>query len=358
MKASRLMRADTKPLRRAALAGVALFFTALTSGAERPGVGRGGTPPPPAVPPGVTAHRDLAYVENGHTRQVLDLFVPANAGRPLPVIIWIHGGGWAAGDKAGCPPLRQGYAQRGYAIASVNYRLSQHARFPAQLQDCKAAIRWLRSHASRFGLDPERFGVWGSSAGGHLVAMVGVTGDVREFDAEAPRDVSSAVQCVMNDYGPTDFLQMDAHRIAGAGPAHNGADSPESRLIGGPIADPANRALVTRANPLTYVSRGDPPFLINHGDQDPLVPHHQSELLFAALKDAGVPVRFNTVRGGGHGAGFGGAELEQMRRDFFELHLQGEKNDAAVWPAAMRSSTAAVGGAGAGKQGKKAGKAP
>jgi len=340
------------------LAGVVLFVSAMTSGAERPAVGRGATPPPPAVPSGVTAHRDLAYVENGHARQVLDLFVPASAGRPLPVIIWIHGGGWAAGDKAGCPPLRQGYAQRGYAIASVNYRLSQHARFPAQLQDGKAAIRWLRSNASRFGLDPDRFGVWGSSAGGHLAAMVGVTGDVREFDAEGPRDVSSAVQCVMNDYGPTDFLQMDAHRLAGAALAHNASDSPESRLIGGPITDPVNRALVARANPITYVSRGDPPFLINHGDQDPLVPHHQSELLFAALKDAGVTVRFNTVRGGGHGAGFGGAELDAMRRDFFELHLKGVSNAATVWPAAMRSSTAAVGGAAAGKPGKKAGNAP
>ncbi len=358
MTPSRPVRLDTKSPRRAALAGLVLFVTAMMSGAERPAAGRDGTPPAPAVPPGVTAHRDLAYLENGHARQVLDLFVPKNAGRPLPVIIWIHGGGWAAGDKAGCPPLRQGYAQRGYAIASVNYRLSQHARFPAQLQDCKAAIRWLRSNAARFGLDPERFGVWGSSAGGHLVAMVGVTGDVTQFDAGASQEISSAVQCVMNDYGPTDFLQMNAHRPGGAGMDHNAPDSPESRLIGGPITDPANLAMVMQANPITYVFRGDPPFLINHGDQDPLVPHHQSELLFAALKEAGVPVRFNTVRGGGHGAGFGGAELEQMRRDFFDLHLKGEKNDAAVWPVAMRSSTAAVGGAGAGKQGKKAGKAP
>ena len=358
MTPSRPLGSDTKAWRRAAWAGVFLFVTTMAPGAERPAGGRGGTPPPPAVPAGVTAHRDLAYVKNGHARQVLDLFVPANAGRPVPVIIWIHGGGWAAGDKAGCPPMRNGYAQRGYAIASVNYRLSQHARFPAQLQDGKAAIRWLRSNAARFGLDPGRFGVWGSSAGGHLAAMVGVTGDVREFDAEGPQVVSSAVQCVMNDYGPTDFLQMDAHRLTGAALAHNASDSPESRLIGGPIADPVNRALVARANPITYVSRGDPPFLLNHGDQDPLVPHHQSELLFAALQGAGVPVRFNTVRGGGHGLGFGGAELEQMRRDFFDLHLKGEKNDAAVWPAAMRSSTAAVAGVGAGKSSKKMGKAP
>lgn len=312
-------------------------------------------PPPPAVPPGVVAHRDLAYVEKGHPRQVLDLFVAEKAARPLPVIIWIHGGGWAAGDKSGCPPLRQGFAQRGYAIASLNYRLSQHAPFPAQLEDCKAAIRWLRANARAYGIDPARFGVWGSSAGGHLVALLGVTGDLTEFDVGAHREFSSAVQCVMDDYGPTDFLQMDAHRPAGAVLSHNAPTSPESRLIGGPITDPGNQAKVARANPVTHVSPGDAPFLINHGDEDAVVPHHQSELLFAALKAAGVPVRFNTVKGGGHGAGFGGAELEQMRRDFFALHLQGVKNEAANWPVAMRSSTAAVAAPAAKKKTGKAG---
>ncbi len=300
------------------------------------------TPPAPAIPPGVAAHRDLPYVENGHARQVLDLFVPEGASGPRPVIVWVHGGGWAAGDKAGCPPLRQGFAQEGYAIASVNYRLSQHAVFPAQLEDCKAAIRWLRANAKKYGLNPDRIGVWGSSAGGHLVAMLGVTGDVKTFDVGAQLEQSSAVQAVMNDYGPTDFTQMDAHRIPSATAVHSTPTSPESRLIGVSIADPANKAKVERANPITYVNRGDAPFLINHGDQDPLVPHHQSELLVAALQSAGVPVRLNTVKGGGHGAGFGGAELDKLRRDFFAFHLQGVKNDVATWPAAMRSSTEAV----------------
>jgi acetyl esterase/lipase len=299
-------------------------------------------PSPPPVPPGVTAHRDLPYVENGHARQVLDLYLPNGETGPRPVIVWIHGGAWSAGDKAECPPLRQGFAQQGYAIASVNYRLSQHALFPAQLEDCKAAIRWLRANAKKYGLNPDRIGVWGSSAGGHLVALLGVTGNVTTFDVGAHLEHSSAVQAVMNDFGPTDFSQMDAHRISPTAAVHNTPTSPESRLIGGSIADPANQAKVERANPITYVNRGDAPSLINHGDQDPLVPHHQSELLFAALQQAGVPVRFNTVKGGGHGAGFGGAELEKLRRDFFAFHLQGVKNDVATWPAAMRSSTAAV----------------
>ena len=316
---------------------------------------KGGAPRTPAVPRGVAAHRDLAYVDGGHERQKLDLFVPEKAEKPLPVIVWIHGGAWRAGDKNGCPPLRQGYAEEGYAIASLNYRLSQHALFPAQLEDCKAALRWLRAHAKQYHLDPRKFAVWGSSAGGHLVALLGVTGDARDFEAGENRDQSSAVQAVMDDYGPTDFVQMDAHRPPGARQAHSAPDSPESRLVGGLITDPRMRANVTRANPITYVSKGDAPFLINHGDADATVPHHQSELLFEALKTAGVPVRFNTVKGGGHGAGFGGAEMDKMRRDFLAVHLKGEKSDAAQWPPAMRTSTAAIGGGAASQPTKKAG---
>lgn len=328
-----------------ALAAVVLTVT--SAFAQQP---KGRMPPSPSVPPGVKAHRDLAYVKGGHERQVLDLFVPESAARPLPVIIWIHGGGWTNGDKSGCPPLRQAFAQRGYAIASLNYRLSQQAIFPAQIEDCKSAIRWLRAHAKEYNLDAGHFGVWGSSAGGHLVALLGTAGEVKDFDVGENASVSSRVQCVMDDYGPIDFVQMDSHRIPGAAMAHGVADSPESRLVGGLITDGANARKVARANPVTYVTRDDPPFLINHGDQDPLVPHHQSELLFAALKAAGVSVRFNTVKGGGHGAGFGGAELEKMRRDFLDYHLKGEKNDVATWPAAMTSSTDAVTSAGAEKQ--------
>lgn len=329
-----------------------VFILAATASAQPKGA--------PPLPEGVVAYRELAYVENGHPRQVLDLYVPRQSERPLPLLVWIHGGAWSAGDKNGCPPLRQGYTQQGYAVASLNYRLSQHAILPAQIEDVKAAIRWLRAHAKNYNLDATRIGVWGSSAGGHLVALLGVTGDVMEFDLGAHLEHASAVTWVMDDFGPTDFLQMDSHGPRGAAARHNGPNSPESRLIGGQITLPENKAKVARANPLTYVSKGDAPyvskgdapFLINHGDEDGTVPHHQSELLFAALKAAGVPVRFNTVESGGHGPGFGGAEMDRMRRDFLELHLKGVANDAAKWPVAMRSSTAAVGGA-AGKQAKK-----
>jgi acetyl esterase/lipase len=107
---------------------------------------------------GVKAHRDLVYVEGGHERHKLDLYLPEKAEGPLPLLIWVHGGGWQNGSKDGCLPLRGGYVERGYAVASINYRLSGHAVFPAQIEDCKAAIRWLRAHAKEYGLDAKRFG--------------------------------------------------------------------------------------------------------------------------------------------------------------------------------------------------------
>ncbi|MFI5380793.1 MAG: prolyl oligopeptidase family serine peptidase [Tepidisphaerales bacterium] len=186
-------------------------------------------------------------------------------------------------------------------------RLSQHAAFPAQIQDCKAAVRWLRQNADEYSLDPDRFAAWGSSAGGHLAAMLGTTGDTKEFDVGDNLTLSSRVQAVVDYFGPTDFLQMDAHRLPN-GMVHDAAQSPESLLVGGAIQE--NKEKVARADPITYVSRNAPPFLICHGDADPLVPHHQSVLLEAALKKAEVPVTFYTVKGAGHGV----SETRKCRR--------------------------------------------
>ncbi len=278
--------------------------------------------PQPRLPGGAKAHRDLAYVEGGHERQKLDLFLPAKASAPLPVIIWVHGGGWQNGSKDGCPPLRGGYLERGYAVASIGYRLSQHAVFPAQIEDCKAAIRYLRAHAKDYGLDPARFGVWGSSAGGHLVALIGTSGDVKEFEVGANLDQSSRVQAVCDWFGPTDFTQMDAHALPGAPFKHDAPDSPEAKLIGGPVQE--NKDKAARLSPLTYVSADDPPFLIVHGDQDPLVPLHQSQLLFDALKRAGTSVQLHTIHGAGHGRpGFDGKNIDDMVSAFFDQRLKG-----------------------------------
>lgn len=300
--------------------------------------------PAPAapVPQGTKVIADLAYVANGHVRQKLDLYLPEKAEAPTPVIVWIHGGGWVSGDKKeNGAPGTVSHTARGYAVASINYRLSGDALFPAQIEDCKAAIRWLRAHAKEYNLDPGRIGVAGASAGGHLVALLGATGHFRDFDVGEHLDQSSAVQAVNDLFGPTDLLQMDARAVPGARLVHNSPGSPESRLVGGPIQEAPYRDLAAKANPIPYLTKDAPPFLIIHGDQDPLVPHHQSELLFAALQQHGAPVRFHTIKGAGHGQGFGGREIAEMIAAFFDHHLM-DKNTAADWSPAMRSESAAT----------------
>jgi len=273
--------------------------------------------------PDVRVLRDLEYVPGGHERNKLDLYLPKQAGREgrtpdkLPLIIWVHGGAWRAGSKRNCPATR--FLRKGYAVASINYRLSQHAIFPARIEDCKAAVRWLRANSNRYGLDGERIGVWGSSAGGHLVALLGTAGGVKKFDKGKNLNVSSRVQAVCDYFGPTDFTQMSRFpsRIR-----HDAPDSPESKLLGGPVRE--SKKAAQRANPITYVTKDDPPFLIVHGDKDQSVPHNQSRLLYEALKKADVQVKFHTVKGAGHGR-FNSPEVDRMVDDFFDKHLKGKK---------------------------------
>lgn len=269
----------------------------------------------PLSPVGVPAWKDLEYVPGGHERQKLDLYLPKDRtqAKRLPLLIWIHGGAWLGGNKNNCPARR--FVRQGYAVASINYRLSQHAIFPAQIEDCKAAIRYLRANAGKYRFDPKRFGVWGSSAGGHLVALLGTAGDVKEFDKGRNLDVSSRVQAVCDYFGPTDFTKMSSFRTK---MDHDSADSPESKLVGGPVQQ--NKDKCKRANPITYVTKDDPPFLICHGDKDPLVPLNQSQILYEALKKAGVAVKFHTVKGGGHG--FRDKQVDKMVEEFFGKHLK------------------------------------
>ncbi len=272
----------------------------------------------PRLPDGVKVVRELPYAPGGHERHKLDIYTPENLapGAKLPLIVWIHGGGWQNGSKNACPALW--LVPRGYAVASINYRLSSHTTYPAQLEDCKAAIRWLRAHDAANGIDGTRIGVWGASAGGHLVALLGVTGDVMDFDRGENPGVSSAVQAVCDFFGPTDFLQMS--KFPSTIP-HDAPTSPESKLIGGAIQE--HKEKVARANPLTFVSRADAPFLILHGDKDPLVPIHQSELLEAALKRAGVEVTLVKLAGAGHGgAPFNTAEQQERIAKFFDQHIK------------------------------------
>lgn len=301
----------------------AIFLLAITCWAaqqQNPGQrgprGGAGAPPGrgPAVIADVTKFTDISYVADGHPRQKLDPYIRKSKNK-TPLIILIHGGGFRGGDMDTMSPAP--FLAEGFAAASINYRLSQDVVFPAQIEDCKAAVRWLRSNAAKYNIDPDRFGVWGTSAGGHLAAMLGTTGETRIFDVGENLEVSSQVQAVADWFGPTDFLQMDEHRLP-TGMVHNGGGSPESQLIGGPLQQ--NKEKVARANPITYITPKAPPLLIAHGDADPLVTHHQSELLEAALKKAGTPVTFYTVKGGGHG--FRNATADEMRRKFFSKLLK------------------------------------
>lgn len=264
--------------------------------------------------------RDLSYGKNGNASQKLDLYLPKQ-GKNMPLIIYIHGGAFMSGSKEDWIPWN--CLGEGYAVASINYRLSGEAIFPAQIVDCKAAVRWLRANAIKYNLDPNHFASWGESAGGHLATMIGTAADAREFEVGDNLNVSSRVQAVVDYYGPTDFLQMDAHRIPD-GQLHDPADSPESLLVGGAIQQ--NKEKVAMANPITYITKNTPPFLICHGDQDPLVPHHQSELLESALKKAGVAVKFYTVKGAGHG-NFKDPKVEELTKEFLKKYLKTGKSN-------------------------------
>ena len=273
------------------------------------------------VPDAITLLPDVVYNTDVTRPLTLHLLRPqAPSAQLLPVVVWIFGGAWMGGNKNQGLPMLLPFAQRGYLCASIEYRLSGEAIFPAQIHDCKCAIRFLRSQSAVFGLDPNRIGVWGVSSGGHLAALLGTTADVPELEGEGGwPEFSSRVQAVCDCFGPTDFLQMDR---AGSALQHDAPDSPESRLIGGPIQEHPDR--VARANPITYITRARalPPFLIVHGDQAPLVPFNQSELLVEALRRAGADVRFHRVVGGGHGdSAFETDEVRGLVEEFFAMSL-------------------------------------
>lgn len=273
----------------------------------------------PRLPASVQFHGDIAYADTDNPRQALDLLLPRQRATdaPLPVIAYIHGGAWRAGNKRGGVGRIARFVETGrYACVSIGYRLSQEAIWPAQIHDCKAAIRWLRGNAEKYGLNPDRIAVWGHSAGGHLVAMLGVSHGVADLEGTLGKytKVSSKVHCVVDCFGPTDFLRM------GDFPStmdHMAPDSPESKLVGGPVKE--KKEAVRSASPITHVTRDDAPFLMLHGDQDPLVPYNQSERLQAALEKVGVSSLLVKVVGGKHG--FRSDEVNQRIVRFFRKHL-------------------------------------
>lgn len=319
--------------RRAAfISGAVALSVSLALAQERPAQQTPNKPAAPAakteakLPPGVKMLGDISYIPNGDDAQKLDLYLPEkSADRPLPLIVHIHGGGWMAGNKFPCPVV--GMVGKGYAVASVEYRFSQKAKFPAQIQDCQAAIRWLRANAKQHNIDPQRVGAVGGSAGGHLSALVGTAGGKKAF---APiggnEEQSDRVQAVCDIFGPANFSTVMQQAAVDKNVRNiftfNSPKDPYSQLIG--VSLEGNKEKTDAVSPVHYVSKDNPPILILHGTHDTLVPYAQSEELAAALKAKGVEVWLQKLSGSGHGGGgFGKLPIVNLMQTFFDKHLKG-----------------------------------
>ena len=273
----------------------------------------------PRLPKDARRFNDVEFAHTPQGPVLLDLYLPAKADGPLPLIVWVHGGGWhSKPEYRKSAPGR--VVARGYALASISYRDSNDAKFPAQIEDCKAGIRWLRAHAKEYGIDPNRIGVWGSSAGGHLYALLGTSGAVKDLEGSGGNpNVSSRVQAACDFSGPTDFFQI--RETAATSNTLSRLRQRTTELLGGTLEQ--HRDLVVKANPITYAQSDAPPMLIAHGDLDPLVPVEQSELLYEALKALGAEVKLCVVKGGGHS--FISPELDRIVDAFFDEHLKEQK---------------------------------
>jgi acetyl esterase/lipase len=269
----------------------------------------------PPLPDNISVQTDVEYAKAGDYSLKLDIYQPKTArSSPRPCVVWIHGGGWQGGNKASGARLLAPYVEsRDYVGVSVGYRLTDVARWPAQIHDCKAAIRYVRANADKLGIDPDKIGVWGGSAGGHLVSLLGTSGDVKELEGNlGTAGVSSRVACVVDFCGPSDFPEFQIT---------SGAEGPVSKLLGGLPKD--QPAAAKEASPITYVTKDDPPFLIVHGTDDKTVPYDQGVRFHAAQKQAGLNTTLITMQGGGHG--IGGQEIANRVRTFFDKHLLGKE---------------------------------
>lgn len=268
---------------------------------------------------------DIPYAEDTLVSHRMDIYLPSDSKPFHPVVVIVYGSAWFGNNlkKAAYRTLGTPLLRNGFAVVAVNHRSSREARFPAQIQDIKAAVRYIRAQGANYRIDTTFVGITGYSSGGHLSALMGTSGSVRQKTIHSETadlegnvghysSYGSSVDAVVDWFGPTDFQVMDS---CGSTMVHDAPDSPESTLIGAPIQD--NVDLCALANPITYVDPGDPPFLVLHGDSDPLVPHCESELLFQALQEAGVPSRFVLVQGAGHGPGMFVEAYFSLMTDFF-----------------------------------------
>jgi acetyl esterase/lipase len=282
---------------------------------------RNRTPASDSMPVKKSTH---PYANNDNPRQTVDVYQPLSRKSPrLPLVVFIHGGGWRSGSKdSGVRHLSDYVGSGNYVGASIGYRLTGEAQWPSQIHDCKAAIRYLKANAGTFGIDVDKIAVFGTSAGGHLSCMVAVSGNAPELEGKIGRHLkqSSSVTCGISYFGPTNFLRLNDSpgRIN-----HDAANSPESLLIGKAIQ--LDKSATQKANPESYVDKDDPPLLFIHGTDDPLVAYNQSVLLSKRLNPLGVSGEIITVQGGGHG-GFKNPKIKDLERMFFEVHLHGARH--------------------------------
>ena len=259
---------------------------------------------PKEMPDGVIEQKNIEYGKVGERALQLDLYLPEKILKPVPGLIFIHGGGWSAGSRDVYKPYTVSYAKKGYVAATISYRLTGEAIFPAAVEDAKCAVRWLRANAAKYHVDPNKIAVIGGSAGGHLSLMVGYSSDVPELEGNGgnPR-VSSSVQAVVDFYGPYD-LTTDFARKAGV----------VKKFLGDKTYDEAPE-LYKRASPMTYLTKNDPPTLILHGTIDDVVPVEQSDRLAARLKELGIPVVYDRLEGWPHT--MDAAEIVHQRCQYF-----------------------------------------
>ncbi|MGB7328817.1 MAG: alpha/beta hydrolase [Rubripirellula sp.] len=259
--------------------------------------------------------RDVVFGTGGGRDLTMHIVLPKSAApNPVPAYVWIHGGGWQGGTKDGGVGQVVPLVRDGFVGATIEYRLTGEASFPAQIEDCKCAIRYLRAHAEKYNIDPKRIAVGGSSAGGHLAALMGTSAGVDDLEGSGGwQDQSSAVQAVVDLYGPTDFRAFVTTK---GFEGHNRSGSPESKLLGGGEVA-SNVEGIKRVNPITYIDKADPPFLIIHGTADKTVPVNQSEAMHEALRAAGVTSKIHLIEGAGHGGPqFARPQIRSMQIDF------------------------------------------
>ncbi|MCY3024041.1 MAG: alpha/beta hydrolase [Planctomycetota bacterium] len=266
-------------------------------------------------PDQIAVEKDIVYGKGGDVELHLDLARPPTGDGPFPLVVCIHGGGWRGGNKVGYHGRLREFAKRGYVAAAVQYRFCPQHKFPAQIEDVKCAVRFLRAHAKEYKIDPTKVAAMGDSAGGHLSLLLGLMDPADGLEGNGGcADQSSKVQAVVNYFGPTDFTMPVAANVIG------------TALVADFLGTVDQKApVVARASPITYVSAGDPPILTFQGTADPLVPMVHAKSLHEALKKAGVPEHLETIEGGGHGfAGPAYTRTVNLTYEFLDEHLKGK----------------------------------